>query len=128
MTGVTGTNGKTSVAQWLAAAWTGLGRRTATIGTVGNGFMDARAWTPRSTPPTPPPMPVTLQGLLAHYRDAGAAGVAMEVSSHGLDQGRVEAWPSTWRCSPTCPATTSTTTATWPPTPPPRPACSAGRA
>jgi UDP-N-acetylmuramyl-tripeptide synthetase len=94
MTGVTGTNGKTSIAQWLAAAWTDLGRRTATIGTVGNGFMDAQGRVVDADAPVhathTTPDPVTLQGLLAHYRDAGAAGVAMEVSSHGLDQGRVE--------------------------------------
>jgi UDP-N-acetylmuramoyl-L-alanyl-D-glutamate--2,6-diaminopimelate ligase len=94
MTGVTGTNGKTSVAQWLAAAWSNLGRKTATIGTIGNGFMDdqghvladgALAQATHTTPDA-----VSLQGLLAHYRDLGAKGVAMEVSSHGLDQGRVD--------------------------------------
>jgi UDP-N-acetylmuramoyl-L-alanyl-D-glutamate--2,6-diaminopimelate ligase len=94
MTGVPGTNGKTSIAQWLAAAWTDLGRRTATIGTVGNGFMDAQGRVVDDGAPVhathTTPDPVTLQGLLAHYRDTGAAGVAMEVSSHGLDQGRVE--------------------------------------
>jgi UDP-N-acetylmuramoyl-L-alanyl-D-glutamate--2,6-diaminopimelate ligase len=94
MTGVTGTNGKTSVAHWLAAAWSGLGRRTATIGTVGNGFLDtdgrlvADSDLAHATHTTPDP--VRLQGLLAHYLESGARGVAMEVSSHGLDQGRVE--------------------------------------
>jgi UDP-N-acetylmuramoyl-L-alanyl-D-glutamate--2,6-diaminopimelate ligase len=94
MTGVTGTNGKTSVAQWLAAAWTRLGRRTPTIGTIGNGYLDDRGRLvadPELGPAThTTPDAVTLQGLLARYRDAGAQGVAMEVSSHGLDQGRVE--------------------------------------
>lgn len=94
MTGVTGTNGKTSVAQWLATAWSGLGRRTATVGTIGNGFMDERGRVIADAALGPAthttPDAVTLQGLLAHYRDAGARGVAMEVSSHGLDQGRVE--------------------------------------
>ncbi|HNQ04397.1 MAG TPA: UDP-N-acetylmuramoyl-L-alanyl-D-glutamate--2,6-diaminopimelate ligase [Thiobacillaceae bacterium] len=86
MTGVTGTNGKTSVSHWLAQAFGHLGRRTAVVGTLGNGFpgdLDAASHTT--------PDAVTLQGLLAHYRDAGATGVAMEVSSHGLDQGRVDA-------------------------------------
>jgi len=38
MVGITGTNGKTSVAHWVAQAFTQLGRKTAVIGTVGNGF------------------------------------------------------------------------------------------
>lgn len=84
MTGITGTNGKTSVSHWLAQALTALGRKTAAIGTLGNGFPGAFAKDSHTTPDA-----VTLQGLLAGYRDMGAAGVAMEVSSHGLDQGRV---------------------------------------
>ena len=92
MTGITGTNGKTSVAHWTAAAWTALGRKTATIGTIGNGF-PGEAFRAASSAPTAhshtTPDAVSLQGLLADYREAGAEGVAMEVSSHGLDQGRV---------------------------------------
>ncbi|MEW5771008.1 MAG: UDP-N-acetylmuramoyl-L-alanyl-D-glutamate--2,6-diaminopimelate ligase [Pseudomonadota bacterium] len=84
MTGITGTNGKTSISHWLAQAFTHLGRRTAAVGTLGNGFPGEMAGATHTTPDA-----VTLQGLLAQYRDAGAAGVAMEVSSHGLDQGRV---------------------------------------
>ncbi|HET9763713.1 MAG TPA: Mur ligase domain-containing protein, partial [Casimicrobiaceae bacterium] len=38
MAGVTGTNGKTSVSQWIAAALDGLGRRAAVVGTLGNGL------------------------------------------------------------------------------------------
>ena len=49
MTGVTGTNGKTSVAQWLAAAFTELGRKTATVGTLGNGFPGELASTSHTT-------------------------------------------------------------------------------
>lgn len=84
MTGITGTNGKTSVSHWLSAAWTLLGRKTAAIGTIGNGFPGVLEVASHTTPDA-----VTLQALLAGYRDAGARGVAMEVSSHGLDQGRV---------------------------------------
>jgi UDP-N-acetylmuramoyl-L-alanyl-D-glutamate--2,6-diaminopimelate ligase len=85
MTGITGTNGKTSVAQWLAAAFSDLGRKTAAIGTLGNGFPGQLQTATHTTPEA-----VSLQHLLAEYRDAGAAGIAMEVSSHGLDQNRVE--------------------------------------
>jgi UDP-N-acetylmuramoyl-L-alanyl-D-glutamate--2,6-diaminopimelate ligase len=90
MVGVTGTNGKTSVAHWIAQACTALGRKTAVVGTVGNGFPpvgDAPgALTPaRNTTPDP----IELQQRLAHYRQQGAAGCAMEVSSHGLVQGRL---------------------------------------
>jgi UDP-N-acetylmuramoyl-L-alanyl-D-glutamate--2,6-diaminopimelate ligase len=109
MAGVTGTNGKTSVAQWLAASLTDLGRKTAAIGTLGNGFPGELTQSSHNSPyaslspkgaQCPPwggpatgmttPDAVSLQALLADYRDRGAAGVAMEVSSHGLDQGRVE--------------------------------------
>ena len=82
--GVTGTNGKTSCSQWIAAALSELGRRTAVIGTLGQGFPGALEDTQNTTPDA-----IDLQDLLAHYRDAGAAAVAMEASSHGLAQGRL---------------------------------------
>jgi UDP-N-acetylmuramoyl-L-alanyl-D-glutamate--2,6-diaminopimelate ligase len=84
MAGVTGTNGKTSVSQWIASALDGLGRRSAVIGTLGNGLVGERAEAKNTTPD-----PIVLQRLLADYLRRGARNVAMEVSSHGLDQGRV---------------------------------------
>ena len=84
MAGVTGTNGKTSVSQWIAAALDGLGRRAAVIGTLGNGLVGERVEAKNTTPD-----PIVLQRLLADYLRRGARHVAMEVSSHGLDQGRV---------------------------------------
>ncbi|MCA1978217.1 MAG: UDP-N-acetylmuramoyl-L-alanyl-D-glutamate--2,6-diaminopimelate ligase [Thiobacillus sp.] len=84
MVGVTGTNGKTSVAHWIAQALTRLGRKTAIVGTVGNGFPGALAPSLNTTPDA-----IALQQRLAHYRQQGAAACAMEVSSHGLAQGRV---------------------------------------
>ncbi len=84
MTGVTGTNGKTSVSQWIGAALDGLGRRSAVIGTLGNGLVGERVEAKNTTPD-----PIVLQRLLADYLRRGASTVAMEVSSHGLDQGRV---------------------------------------
>ncbi|MSQ58960.1 MAG: UDP-N-acetylmuramoyl-L-alanyl-D-glutamate--2,6-diaminopimelate ligase [Betaproteobacteria bacterium] len=83
--GVTGTNGKTSCSQWLAHVLTQLGRRTAVIGTLGNGFPGELSPASHTTPDV-----VTLHQLLADYRSHGATSVAMEVSSHGLDQGRVD--------------------------------------
>ena len=83
--GVTGTNGKTSCAHWIAHALAKCGgRRVAVVGTLGNGFVDALEPSSNTTPDA-----CLLQEWLAHWRDEGADGVAMEVSSHGLDQGRV---------------------------------------
>jgi UDP-N-acetylmuramoyl-L-alanyl-D-glutamate--2,6-diaminopimelate ligase len=84
MAGVTGTNGKTSVSQWIAAAMDSLGRRSAVVGTLGNGLVGERVEAKNTTPD-----PIVLQRLLAEYLRRGARAVAMEVSSHGLDQGRV---------------------------------------
>lgn len=84
MVGVTGTNGKTSVAHWVAQAFSQLGRKTAVIGTVGNGFPGALTPALNTTPDA-----IELQQRLAFYRQQGAAACAMEVSSHGLAQGRV---------------------------------------
>jgi UDP-N-acetylmuramoyl-L-alanyl-D-glutamate--2,6-diaminopimelate ligase len=83
MVGVTGTNGKTSVAQWVAQAFDGLGRRAAVLGTLGNGMVGERAEAKNTTPD-----PVVLQRELADYLRRGAKVASMEVSSHGLDQGR----------------------------------------
>ena len=82
--GVTGTNGKTSVSQWIAHSLTELGRRCAVIGTLGNGFPGALAQSPNTTPDA-----IVLHRDLARYLSQGAAAAAMEVSSIGLDQGRV---------------------------------------
>ncbi len=88
--GVTGTNGKTSCSQWIAQALSALGRKTAVIGTLGNGFPatagQAAAFAPSANTT---PDAIELHRLLAEYLQAGAQGVAMEVSSIGLDQGRV---------------------------------------
>lgn len=85
VTGVTGTNGKTSTVQLLARALEHLGRRAATIGTLGAGLVGALDAGERTTPDV-----ISVQRLLADFRAAGASDVAMEVSSHALDQGRVD--------------------------------------
>jgi UDP-N-acetylmuramoyl-L-alanyl-D-glutamate--2,6-diaminopimelate ligase len=84
MTGVTGTNGKTSCAQWIAQALDMCGRRAAILGTLGNGLVGALTPASHTTPDV-----TVFHELLAQFAAAGATAVAMEVSSHGLDQGRV---------------------------------------
>ncbi|UPG85127.1 UDP-N-acetylmuramoyl-L-alanyl-D-glutamate--2,6-diaminopimelate ligase [Luteibacter aegosomatis] len=84
--GVTGTNGKTSTVQLIAQALAFLGRKPATVGTLGAGMHGAIAEGERTTPDA-----IRMQALFAGFRDAGATHVAMEVSSHALEQGRVNA-------------------------------------
>lgn len=88
ITGVTGTNGKTSVVQLLAEAWSRLGHATASIGTLGAGMHGALDSGERTTPDA-----ISVQAMLAGFRDQGAQEVLMEVSSHALMQGRVNAVP-----------------------------------
>lgn len=82
--GVTGTNGKTSTVQLIAQAWHALGLSCGTIGTLGAGLYGQAVPNGFTTP-----LVLPLHELLAGMRDAGAQAVAMEVSSHALDQGRV---------------------------------------
>ena len=81
--GVTGTNGKTSCTQWIAAALESLGVKSGVIGTLGSGFPGALDAALNTTPDV-----LELHALLARMRQAGALAVAMEASSHGLAQGR----------------------------------------
>jgi UDP-N-acetylmuramoyl-L-alanyl-D-glutamate--2,6-diaminopimelate ligase len=82
--GVTGTNGKTSCSQWLAALLGARGEKCGVIGTLGTGFPGALDASPNTTPDA-----LELHRALSGMRSAGARAVAMEVSSHGLAQGRV---------------------------------------
>lgn len=84
--GVTGTNGKTSCSHWIAQSLNALGRKTALIGTLGNGFSAALQPTVNTTPDA-----FSVHALLAEYVQQQAQAVAMEVSSHALEQGRVNA-------------------------------------
>ena len=84
MIGVTGTNGKTSVTQWLAKALDTPTHRTAVLGTLGTGFPGVLEKTGYTTPDAP-----KLQTQLKELLDVGAKQVVMEVSSHALDQDRI---------------------------------------
>ena len=84
--GITGTNGKTTCAYLLSQALTRTGASTGYIGTIGYGLPSALTSTTHTTSDA-----VTVHRQLDHLRRLGAECVAMEVSSHALDQGRVNA-------------------------------------
>ena len=84
MIGITGTNGKTSTCQYIAQSLDYLGKRCGIIGTNGQGLWGALQETINTTPDV-----VRLHRELARQRDQGGRFCAMEVSSHGLVQGRV---------------------------------------
>mgnify|MGYP003582537640 FL=1 len=86
LVGVTGTNGKTSVTQLVAQALDLLGQHCGLIGTLGTGFYGALQSGRLTTPD-----PLAVQATLNDLKKAGARAVAMEVSSHALEQGRVAA-------------------------------------
>jgi UDP-N-acetylmuramoyl-L-alanyl-D-glutamate--2,6-diaminopimelate ligase len=84
LVGITGTNGKTSCSHWFAQAMAALYKKTAVIGTLGDGFLDSLAPIEHTTPDA-----TLLQYELAEFLQQGAKSVAMEVSSHGLAQARL---------------------------------------
>ncbi len=84
MVAVTGTNGKTSVASFTRQIWTELGHVAANLGTTGV----EGAYTAPSVHTTPEP--ITLHRLLADMAHAGVTHAAMEASSHGLEQRRLD--------------------------------------
>ncbi len=85
--GITGTNGKTSCAKWIAQCLTRFGSQCAVIGTLGNSMADGSAANRTALNTTPDA--VSLQAMLKSMKAKGAGAVAMEVSSHGIEQGRV---------------------------------------
>jgi len=84
LVGVTGTNGKSSTVDFLRQIWAHGGKRAASLGTLGaiwdGGVIDLGHTTAD---------PVALHSTLALLADGGVTHAAMEVSSHGLEQGRV---------------------------------------
>jgi UDP-N-acetylmuramoyl-L-alanyl-D-glutamate--2,6-diaminopimelate ligase len=87
--GVTGTNGKTSSAVWLGQALSRGADTTAVIGTLGVGLFRARGEVEYDVTGYTTPDAVLLARTLAGLREQGAASLAIEVSSIGLEQGRV---------------------------------------
>src|SRR5918999_3331533 len=84
--GVTGTNGKTSCSQWIAATLGAHGAKSAVVGTLGAGFPGALADALNTTPDA-----LEVHRLMKQFLVQGAKAVSLEASSHGLVQGRVHA-------------------------------------
>lgn len=84
MVAVTGTNGKTSVASFTRQIWEAMGESAVNFGTVG---VEGAVSAPLSHTT---PEPITLHRLLAELADKGVTHAAMEASSHGLDQFRLD--------------------------------------
>jgi UDP-N-acetylmuramoyl-L-alanyl-D-glutamate--2,6-diaminopimelate ligase len=82
---VTGTSGKTSVAAFVRQIWGALGRESASLGTIG---VVSRLKTVYGSLTTPDPL--TLHGVLQELAESGVTHLAMEASSHGLDQKRLD--------------------------------------
>jgi len=81
---VTGTNGKTSVSQFIAQALEACGKPCGVIGTMGAGRLSDLEMTGMTTPD-----PVSMQRLLAGFELEGCEYVVLEASSHALEQGRL---------------------------------------
>ncbi|MDO5620139.1 MAG: UDP-N-acetylmuramoyl-L-alanyl-D-glutamate--2,6-diaminopimelate ligase [Paracoccus sp. (in: a-proteobacteria)] len=84
MVAVTGTSGKTSVASFIRQIWQALGHKAISLGTMGV-IGDYQAKLAHTTPE-----PITLHRVLSEAAAAGVTHAAMEASSHGLDQRRLD--------------------------------------
>jgi UDP-N-acetylmuramoyl-L-alanyl-D-glutamate--2,6-diaminopimelate ligase len=82
---VTGTNGKTSVASFVRQIWSALGKQAASVGTIGLVTPSGETSGSLTTPD-----PVALHELLDRLAREGVTHMAMEASSHGLDQRRLD--------------------------------------
>jgi UDP-N-acetylmuramoyl-L-alanyl-D-glutamate--2,6-diaminopimelate ligase len=89
--GITGTNGKTSCSHWMAQAWSAVAGSAAFMGTLGSSIIENGVETTSLQSSG-----LTTADVLSNHRvltqifSSGAKMVAMEVSSHALDQGRVD--------------------------------------
>ncbi|MFP5407617.1 MAG: Mur ligase family protein, partial [Gammaproteobacteria bacterium] len=85
------TNGKTTCAQWIARGLAESGRKTAVIGTLGSGLVVANPqFTMLESFGLTTPDAISLQRMLAGFVAAGVEVVAMEASSIGIEQGRLD--------------------------------------
>ncbi len=82
---VTGTNGKTSVAEFTRQIFAACGRAAASLGTIGLVKPDGGVYGSLTTPD-----PVTLHRTLAELAGEGVTHLSLEASSHGLDQHRLD--------------------------------------
>src|SRR5271165_3236314 len=82
---VTGTSGKTSIAAFVRQMWQALGRESASLGTIGVVSRPITVYGALTTPD-----PLTLHRTLQDLAEAGVTHLAMEASSHGLDQRRLD--------------------------------------
>ncbi len=85
LVGVTGTNGKTTVATLLFQLFTSIGRKCGLLSTVENRIIDKVLAATHTTPD-----PIQLNQLLSAMVEAGCTHCFMEVSSHAAAQGRIE--------------------------------------
>ncbi len=115
VTGITGTNGKTTTAFLTEALLNAATRKTVLIGTIEYHVAGEVRPSVHTTPESR-----DLFELMAEGASRGATELVTEVSSHGLDQGRATGSElRRWQSSPTSPATILTTTAPWKTTSPP---------
>ena len=82
---ITGTNGKTSVSVFLRQIWTELGHKAASMGTIGVVAPSGEIKLNHTTPD-----PIEMHALLAQLKRDGVEHLAIEASSHGLDQYRID--------------------------------------
>ncbi|MEN8188565.1 MAG: UDP-N-acetylmuramoyl-L-alanyl-D-glutamate--2,6-diaminopimelate ligase [Thermodesulfobacteriota bacterium] len=87
--GITGTNGKTTSTYLLETVCQGLGKKVGVIGTISYRYDDLSGKQIYCDAPLTTPDPIQLQSLLREMKDNGVNLVLMEVSSHGLSQGRL---------------------------------------
>jgi UDP-N-acetylmuramoyl-L-alanyl-D-glutamate--2,6-diaminopimelate ligase len=88
LTGITGTNGKTTTSYLLESILLAAGKRPGVIGTINYRFPGQTLHAPVTTPES-----LDLMRILRNMADEGVTDVVMEVSSHALDQGRVRDCP-----------------------------------